>query len=131
MVAIGTTDPLMERTPMRRKSIILAGVGLGAAALIGTAGYASAQDTSPPAGTGARRQFVCAHVAEFQKLQADHLTLVGDRLALLNEAKAAAEQNGNTKAAGRIGDRIDRVTKRQGEITQRQQKLAETCAASG
>jgi len=114
---------------MRRKSIILAGVGLGAAALIGTAGYASAQDTGPPAGTGARRQFVCAHVAEIQKLQADHLTLVGDQLALLNEAKAAAIQNGNSKAAERIGNRIDRVTQRQGKITDRQHKLTETCGA--
>ena len=112
---------------MRKKSIILAGVGLSAAALIGTAGYASAQDSGQPGGTGARREFVCAHVAEIQKLQADHLTLVGDRLALLNEAKAAADQNGNTKAADRIAKRIDRVTQRQGKITERQQKLAETC----
>jgi hypothetical protein len=113
---------------MRRKSIILASVGLGGAALVGTAGYASAQDSGPPAGRG-RREFVCAHLAEVQKLQADHLTLVGDRLALLNEAKTAAEQGGNTKAVDRITNRIGRVTDRQTKITDRQQKLAETCAA--
>ena len=77
-------------------------MGLGAAALVGTAGYASAQDSGPPAGTGAGREFVCAHLSDVQKLQADHLTLVGDRLALLNEAKTAAEQSGNTKAVERI-----------------------------
>ena len=114
---------------MRRKSIILASVGLGAAALVGTAGYASAQDSGPPAGTGAGREFVCAHLSDVQKLQADHLTLVGDRLALLNEAKTAAEQSGNTKAVERITNRIGQVTDRQTKITDRQQKLAQTCAA--
>jgi hypothetical protein len=112
---------------MRRKSIILASVGIGAAALIGTAGYASAQDSGQPAGNGAGRQFVCAHVTEIQKLQADHLTLVGDRLGLLNEAKTAAEQSGNTKAVDRITNRIAQVTDRQGKITERQQKLATAC----
>jgi hypothetical protein len=114
---------------MRRKSIILASVGLGAAALVGTAGYASAQDSGSPAGPGGGRQFVCAHLSEVQKLQADHLTLVGDQLALLNEAKAAAEQSGNTKAADRITKRIGRVTGRQTKITDRQQKVAQACAA--
>jgi len=114
---------------MRRKSIILATVGIGAAALIGTAGYASAQDNGQPAGTGASHEFICAHLSEVQKLQADHLTLVGDRLALLNEAKTAAEQSGNTKAADRITNRIARVTDRQTKITDRQQKLAQACSA--
>jgi hypothetical protein len=112
---------------MRTKSVILASVGLGAAALIGTAGLASAQDSGAPGGSGARREFVCAHVAEIQKLQADHLTLTGDRLALLGEAKTAAEQAGNTKAVDRLTKRIDRVTARQSKITERQQKLIETC----
>jgi hypothetical protein len=114
---------------MRRKSIMLASVGIGAAALIGTAGYASAQDSGAPSGDGARREFVCAHVTEIQKLQADHLTLVADRLGLLNEAKATAEQNGNTKVADRITKRIARVTDQQTRITERQQKLSETCGA--
>jgi len=114
---------------MRRKSIILASAGIGAAALIGTAGYASAQASGPPAGTGAGHEFICAHLSEVQKLQADHLTVVGDRLALLNEAKAAAEQSGNTKAADRITNRIGRVTARQTAITGRQQKVAQACAA--
>jgi hypothetical protein len=108
---------------------MLASVGIGAAALIGTAGYAGAQDSGQPADTGARREFVCAHLAEVQKLQADHLTLVGDRLALLNEAKATAEQNGNTKAVERITKRIDRVTERQTRITERQQKVKDACGS--
>jgi len=114
---------------MSRKSIILAGVGIGAAALIGTAGYAAAQDSGQPAGTGARREFVCAHLAEVQKLQADHLTLVGDRVALLNEAKAAAEQNGNATAVERITKRIDRFTERQTKITERQQRVHDACGS--
>jgi hypothetical protein len=114
---------------MGRKSIILASVGIGAAALIGTAGYASAQDSGQPGGTGARREFVCAHLAEVQKLQADHLTVVGDRLGLLNEAKATAEQNGNTKAVERITKRIERVTDRQTKITERQQKVKDACGS--
>ena len=114
---------------MRTKSIILASVGLGAAALIGTAGLASAQDSSQPADTGARRAFVCAHVTEIQELQADHLTLTTDRLALLGEAKATAEQQGNTKAVDRLTKRIDRVTERQSKITERQQKLLEACSS--
>jgi hypothetical protein len=115
---------------MRRKSIILASVGLGAAALIGTAGYASAQDSGQPAGTGAKHEFVCAHVTEIQKLQADRLTSVGDRLGLLNEAKATAEQNGNTKLADRITQRITRATDQQAKITARQQKLGAACGAA-
>jgi hypothetical protein len=112
---------------MSTKSIILASVGIGAAALIATGGYAAAQDSGQPAGTGAGRAFVCAHVPEIQKLQADHLTLIGDRLGLLNEAKTAAEQGGNTKAVDRITKRIERVTTEQGKITERQQKLTEAC----
>jgi hypothetical protein len=112
---------------MSMKSIILAGVGIGAAALIATGGYAAAQDSGQPAGNGAGREFVCAHVPEIQKLQADHLTLVADRLGLLNEAKTAAEQSGNTKVVDRITKRIDRATEQQGKIAERQQKLAETC----
>jgi hypothetical protein len=114
---------------MGRKSIILVGVGISAAALIGTAGYTAAQASGQPAGTGARREFVCAHLAEIQKLQADHLTLVGDRLALLNEAKATAEQNGNAKAVERIKKRIDRVTERQTKITERQEKVQDACGS--
>jgi hypothetical protein len=120
----------MERnSTMRRKSIILASVGLGAAALVGTAGYASAQDSGPPAGDGAAHEFVCAHLTEIQKLQADHLTLIGDRLGLLNEAKTTAEQSGNTKAVDRITRRITRVTDEQAKVTERQQKLTATCGA--
>ena len=115
---------------MRRKSIILASVGLGAAALIGTAGYASAQDSGQPAGTGAKHEFACAHVTEIQKLQADRLTLVGDRLGLLNEAKTAADQNSNTKLADKISQRITRVTDQQAKIADRQQKLTAACGAA-
>lgn len=114
---------------MRTKSIILASVGIGAAALIGTAGFASAQDSSQPAGTGAGREFVCAHVAEIQKLQADNLTLTTDRLGLLGEAKTAAQQQGDTKVVDRITKRIDRVTARQSKITERQQKLTTACSS--
>ncbi len=112
---------------MSAKSIILGGVAISAAALIATGGYAAAQDSGQPAGTGAGHEFVCAHVPEIQKLQADHLTLVADRLGLLNEAKTAAEQSGNAKAVDRITKRIERVTDQQGKITERQQKLAQTC----
>jgi hypothetical protein len=114
---------------MHTKSIILASVGLGAAALIGTAGLASAQDSGQPAGSGARREFACAHLTEIQKLQSDHLTLVADRLGLLGEAKAMAEQQGNTTAVDRLTKRIERVTNRQSKITERQQKLTETCGS--
>jgi hypothetical protein len=114
---------------MSKKSVFLAGASIVGAALLATAGYAAAQDSGPPAGTGAGHEFVCAHLSEIQKLQADHLTFLGDRLGLLNEAKSAAEQSGNTKAADRITTRIGRVTDRQTKVTDRQQKVAETCTA--
>src|SRR5215213_3042065 len=46
---------------MKKKSIILASVGISAAALLGTAGYASAQDGGSPAGTGHGRGVPARH----------------------------------------------------------------------
>ena len=69
-------------------------------------------------------------MTEIQKLQADRLTVAGDRLGLLNEAKTAAEQNGNTKLADKISQRITRVTNEQAKITDRQQKLGAACGTA-
>ena len=90
----------------------------------------SAQDSGQPAGTGAKHEFVCAHVTEIQKLQADRLTVAGDRLGLLNEAKTTADQNGNTKRPTRSAKRITRVTNEQSKITDRQQKLGAACGTA-
>jgi hypothetical protein len=65
---------------MRRKSIILASVGLSAAALVGTAGYASAQDSGRRRARAPAASSSAPTLSDVQKLQADHLTLVGDRL---------------------------------------------------
>ena len=64
---------------------LVAAVGL-------TAGVASAQDDGEP---GVKGEFVCANLDAIEQLQADHATLLTDRLALLGSARAAAEANGN------------------------------------
>ena len=86
-----------------------------------TAAVASAQDDGEP---GAKGEFVCANLDPIEQLQADHATLLTDRLALLGSARAAADANGNTKAVERIDRRIERATERQAKVAERQEKLA-------
>lgn len=107
-----------------RKFIIPAVIG--AAGVVGvvavTAGAASAQeDPEPPK---PRAEFVCENLEQIQALQADHATLIADRLVLLGEARAAAEAEGNTEAVERIDRRIARGTERQSKVAERQDKLA-------
>ena len=118
---------------MRKPTVVIAIIGLGVALVVGGAGLAAAQSGSgsgsgPAPAAGWRKDFVCAHLAELQKAQSDHLTVAGDRAGLLAEEKAAADQAGATKAAQRIANRLDRVTARQATIKDRQQKLADFAA---
>lgn len=104
----------------------LAAIAVTAVAGVGTAaGVASAQGDDGTAPTnGPRAEFVCANLEQIQQLQADHATLIADRLTLLGEARAAAEAAGNTKAVERIDGRTAKVTERQAKVAARQEKLA-------
>ncbi|MGH9270710.1 MAG: hypothetical protein ACRDZ2_05510 [Ilumatobacteraceae bacterium] len=98
---------------------------LGAAGVVGvvavTAGAASAQeDPEPPK---PRAEFVCENLEQIQALQADHATLIADRLVLLGEARATAEAGGNSEAVERIDRRTARITERQGKVADRQEQL--------
>lgn len=102
----------------------IAAIALTAAAAVGTAGVAAAQSDDPPTpAAGARADFVCANLGQIQQVQGDHATLLTDRLALLETAKAAAEAGGDTKAVERIEARTATVTERQAKVSARQEKL--------
>jgi len=124
---------MKHRTKLAAAAIILAG-GLGTAA-----GVASAQSdptppsappaTSTPAKPGARAQFVCANLAQIEKVQADRATTITDSLTLLASAKTAAQDAGRTKLVTRIDNRTTRLTARQSKVAARQQKLADFAKA--
>jgi hypothetical protein len=121
--------PMKHRTKLAAAAIIVAG-GLGTAA-----GVASAQSDSPPpssppatstpATNGARAQFICANLAQIEKVQADHATTIADTLTLLASAKTAAQDAGRTKLVTRIDNRTTKLTDRQSKVAGRQQKLAD------
>jgi hypothetical protein len=92
---------MKTRTMVAAVSLVVLG-GLGTAA-----GVASAQGDPPPSSTPAhpKGEFVCANLAQIEKVQADHATLITDRLALLGSARSAAEEAGRTKAVARIDRR--------------------------
>jgi hypothetical protein len=127
---------MKTRTALAAASIVVIG-GLGTAV-----GVASAQSdpaptpssapSGPPTGEdpGAKGEFVCANLAQIEKVQADHATLIQDRLALLATAKTAAQDAGKTKAVERIDARTARLTERQQKVAERQQKLADFAATN-
>ena len=117
---------MKTRTMLAATSLIVLG-GLGTAA-----GVASAQGEPPPSSTPAhpRGEFVCANLAQIQQVQADHATLITDRLALLASARSAAEEDGRTKAVERIDRRTAKLTERQQKVAERQQQVADFAAAN-
>ena len=117
---------MKTRTTLAAASLVVLG-GLGAAA-----GVASAQGDPPPSSTPAhpRGELVCANLAQIQQVQADHATLITDRLTLLASARTAAEQAGRTKAVERIDRRTAKLTERQQKVAARQQKLTDFAAAN-
>ena len=115
---------MKTRTTLAAASIVVLG-GLGT-----FAGVASAQGDAPPSSTPARGEFVCANLAQIQQVQADHATLITDRLTLLASARTAAEQAGRTKALARIDRRTAKLTDRQQQVAERQQQLADFAAAN-
>jgi hypothetical protein len=120
------------RTTLAATAIVVIG-GLGTAA-----GVASAQnDPAPTPSTtattkdpGAKGEFVCANLDQVRAVQADHATLITDRLALAASAKTAAEAAGKTKAVARIDKRIATLTTRQQKVAERQQKVNDFAAAN-
>ena len=117
---------MKTRTTLAVASLVVLG-GLGTAA-----GVASAQDDpTPPSSTPAhpKAEFACANLAQIQRVQADHATLITDRLALLASARSAADEAGRTKAVARIDQRTATLTERQQEVAQRQQEVADFAAA--
>jgi hypothetical protein len=121
---------MKTRTTLAVASLVVLG-GIGTAA-----GVASAQsDPAPPASSTPapdhpKGEFVCANLDQIQKVQADHATLLTDRLALLASARTAAESAGRTKAVERIDRRTAKVTERQQKVAERQQKVADFAAAN-
>jgi hypothetical protein len=114
---------------MRIRRPVLAAAAVPVLVLGATAGLAFAQDdgTAPPQEPGARAEvrgeFVCTNLERIQQLQADHAALAADGLALLGDARAAAEAAGDAKAVERIDRRIERVSERQARSGERQEKL--------
>jgi len=113
-----------------RKIIIATAASIAAIGGVAVAaGAASAQEEPDPSGW--RAEFVRANLDQLQTLQADHATLTADRLALLGEARAAAEAGGDAEAVEHIDQRIARVTERQGKVGAREERLttfaAENC----
>jgi hypothetical protein len=117
---------MKTRTTLAAASIVVLG-GLGT-----FAGVASAQGDAPPSSTPAhpKADFVCANLAQIQQVQADHATLITDRLTLLASARTAAEQAGRTKAVQRIDQRTAKLTERQQHVAERQQQLTDFAAAN-
>ena len=125
---------MKTRTTLAAAAIVVLG-GLGTAA-----GVASAQSdptpTPPSTGApatkapGAKGQFVCANLDQIEKVQADHATLLSDRLTLLESAKQAAQDAGKPKLVERIDTREQKVKDRQGKVAERQQKLADFAKAN-
>ncbi len=119
---------MKTRTMLAAGALVVLG-GIGTAA-----GVASAQGdpAPPPSSTPAhpKGEFVCANLAQIQQVQADHATLITDRLALLASARTAAEQAGRTKAVERIDQRTAKVTERQQKVAERQQKVTDFAAAN-
>ena len=117
---------MKTRTTLAVASLVVLG-GLGTAA-----GVASAQGDPPPSTAPAhpKGEFVCANLTQIQQVQADHATLITDRLALLASARTAAEQAGRTKAVERIDQRTAKVTVRQQKVAERQQEVADFAAAN-
>ncbi len=125
---------MKTRTTLAAAAIVVLG-GVGTAV-----GVASAQSDPTPASpsteapatsnnAGARTAFVCANLDQIEKVQADHATLLSDRLTLLESAKQAAQDAGNTKLVERIDTREGHVKDRQAKVAERQQKLADFAAA--
>jgi hypothetical protein len=101
---------------------------LGAGAGLAVAQDDGAPDTSAPtsaasAGDGARADFVCQNLDRIRQLRADRAALLEGRLALLQDARAAAEAAGDAKALERVDARIARVTERQTRFAERGERL--------
>ncbi len=101
----------------------IAAVGVAAALAVTAVGSGAASAQEEPSPPQPRAEFVCANLDQIQALQADHTTLISDRLALLGEARAAAEAAGDAEAVERIDRRTARVTERQGKVAERTERL--------
>jgi hypothetical protein len=120
---------MKTRTTLTVASLVVLG-GIGTAAGVASAQEEPAPPSSTPAPDHPKGEFVCANLAQIQQLQADHATLLTDRLALLASARTAAEEAGRTKAVERIDRRSAKVAERQQKLAERQQKLADFAAAN-
>jgi hypothetical protein len=113
--------------------VVLGGLGtaVGVASAQSDPTPTTTQSSEAPATTdsGARAAFVCANLDQIEKVQADHATLINDRLTLLESAKQAAQDAGNTKLVERIDTRETKVKDRQTKVAERQQKLADFATA--
>jgi hypothetical protein len=87
----------------------------------GTADRGTTGSTAGP--TGARRQFACGHQHEIEDLQAQRKALLGDRLALLKEARQTAVAAGEDAWVVRIDNHIARVAKAQEQVETRAQRF--------
>lgn len=114
---------MKTRTKLAAGAIVLLG-GVGTAV-----GVASAQGDPTPTDGAGKGAFVCANLDQIQKVQADHATLLADRLTLLESAKQAAQNAGRTELVAKIEQRQEKVTSRQAKIAERQQKVTDFAAS--
>jgi hypothetical protein len=113
---------------MRIRPSVLAFVAAPMLVVGAGAGIAVAQDdtvpgASAPVPDGHRAAFVCENLDRIRQLRADHAALVEGRLALLQDARAAAEVAGDAKAVERVDARIARVTEHQVRVVERGERL--------
>ncbi|MEZ5322211.1 MAG: hypothetical protein R2698_09090 [Microthrixaceae bacterium] len=109
---------------------LVGGVGAAAGAATSTAPPSTAPSTattssSSPGGgpdhRGARAAFVCAHRDEIEDLATRRTQLLKDRMALLEQAAAAATEH--PVAAKRIGERMTKAGEMQERIATRTDRL--------
>jgi hypothetical protein len=125
-------ETMKTRTKLAATAIVVIG-GLGTAAGVASAQSDPTPSSAPstatagstPADPGAKGQWVCANLAQITKTQADHATVIQDRLDLLASAKQAAQDAGKTQVVAKIDARIAKVTTRQQQVATRQQKVAD------
>ena len=112
----------------------LATAGLAAALTVGAGSAAFAADSIPkPVPTAEQVANRCAKAPTVLERLTTAKTKLGERLAKLNTAKAAAETAGKTKRSERIGAAITKVQTRLDKVAQHTTKLqawtSEHCAS--
>ena len=111
---------------------ILAALAISATAIVGTAGIASAADSTTPVTPGAKQariEKLCEKAPTIEQKMTDNKAKVQERITKLTAAQAKAEAAGKTELATKIGHRIDKLNERLTKIDQRMTKVTTWVAA--